>query len=409
VFNETGHGRAVVLLHSSMSSRNQWRALVEQLQSHYRVISIDLLGYGESRMRRRDTDYRLMDEARHVEAILAKTLLPCEKFHLVGHSYGGVVALSLAQRAPQRLSSLTLFEPIAAHLLPPRDPARQEFDQMVEMVRQGAAGGDAAAGAARFIDFWSGAGAFAALPELKQSAFATLLPKVLMEFRAVEQERRVTSWLRDLHAPVCLMHGSSSPAPARRVMAMLATLLPLARRIEFGAGHMAPVTHAEMVNPEIARFIANADAAESDAPQPAVAPQPQRRGWNWAKPLAVGLVALVCAGMSHSAAWHELPAGLSRGGRYAVVSGDPGAAGRVILRVELEPGFELPPHRVQGELQLVVLSGDLTIGRGTIRHPAGMRTMKSGYFASFGEHETWFASTEHGATLQIFSVGPIRS
>src|SRR5690349_20195408 len=110
-----------------MSSRNQWRALVEQLRPRYRVIAIDLLGYGESHLRRRDTNYRLADEARHVESILARTLLPCETFHLVGHSYGAVVALGLAQRSPRRIDSLTLYEPVAAHLLPPKDPARLDF------------------------------------------------------------------------------------------------------------------------------------------------------------------------------------------------------------------------------------------------------------------------------------------
>src|SRR4029077_13322139 len=160
------------MLHSSMSSKNQWRALAEQLRSHYRVITIDLLGYGDSPLRRRNTDdYCLTDEARHVEGILAKTLEPGENFHLVGHSYGGVVALSVAQRAPQRLSSLTLFEPIAAHLLPPHDPIWQDFNQMDEVLRQSVAGGDAAAGAAHFIDYWSAPGAFSALPEVKQKAF----------------------------------------------------------------------------------------------------------------------------------------------------------------------------------------------------------------------------------------------
>src|SRR5262245_20274589 len=247
-----GEGRAVVMLHSSMSSKNQWRALAEQLRPHYRVITIDLLGYGESPLRRRNTDeYCLTDEARHVEGALARILPPHEKFHFIGHSFGGVVALAMAQRAPQRLASLTLFEPIAAHLLPPRDPARQEFDRMVELVRQSADQGGAAAGAAEFIDFWSGRGAFSALPELKQRAFTALLPKVQMEFRAVALERRATSWLRGFTAPVCLMHGRASPEPARRIVALLADLLPRARRIDFGAGHMAPVTHADMVNPEI--------------------------------------------------------------------------------------------------------------------------------------------------------------
>ena len=47
MFHEQGRGRAVVLLHSSMSSKNQWRALEHELRARYRVISIDLLGYGE--------------------------------------------------------------------------------------------------------------------------------------------------------------------------------------------------------------------------------------------------------------------------------------------------------------------------------------------------------------------------
>src|SRR5262245_38652463 len=321
------------MLHSSMSSRNQWRALAEQLRPHYRVITIDLLGYGESPLRRRDTgDYCLTDEARHVEGILARTLLPCEKFHLVGHSFGGVVALSLAQRAPRRIASLTVFEPVAGHLLPPRDPARLEFERLGEAARQDAAAGDAAAGAARFIDYWSHPGAFRAQPETKQRAFAALLPKVLMEFRAVALERRQTSWLRELDAPVCLMQGRSSPSPARRVVSLLAELLPRARRIEFGAGHMAPVTHAEMVNPEIARFIANADAGDSDLP--AVPAMAQKGAGAWVKALAIGLVGLLCAGpATRNAAASSLPvlpAGPTQGLRYTVLSGDPRAAGSVV-------------------------------------------------------------------------------
>lgn len=424
MFYEEGQGKAVVLLHSSMSSRNQWRALVEQLRPRYRVISIDLLGYGESPLRRPDTNYRLADEARHVESILAKRLMPCETFHLVGHSYGGVVALALAQRSPGRIDSLTLYEPVAVHLLPPRDAARLAFEQLGEEVAHLAAGKDPAAGAARFVDYWSGRDTFAALPELKQRAFTALLPKVLMEFRAVAAERRITSWLRDFDAPVCLMHGSSSPVSARRVIAFLAALLPRMRRIEFGAGHMGPVTHPDMVNPEIVRFIANS-AASSDRP-PEIEDSPVRlvpRGAsNLAKAFAMGLAALFCAGPAtrslaggeHQAvelpvpanAWRELPQDLARGGHYAVVSGDPRAEGSFVMRVELAPGFQLSARRAERDFQLVVLSGEMTVSRGTLAHPAGTSAMKSGYFGAFGAGETYSVSTEHGVTMQVFGTGP---
>src|SRR5262245_14829614 len=106
-----------------MSSSSQWRELVQALSPSYRVIAIDLLGYGDSPRRRRASGYEFADELRHVEAALAGVLAPGERFHLVGHSYGGAVALQLALRT-QRLLSLTLFEPVAFHLLNPEHRAR---------------------------------------------------------------------------------------------------------------------------------------------------------------------------------------------------------------------------------------------------------------------------------------------
>jgi pimeloyl-ACP methyl ester carboxylesterase len=411
------------MLHSSMSSRNQWRTLMESVRARHRVITIDLLGYGESPLRRRTDDYRLADEARHVESILAKLLAPGESFHVVGHSYGAAVGLSLAQRMPERISSLTLFEPMAVHLLPPGDPARQEFERLAAEVRRCAAEGDAAGGAARFIDYWSGNGSFADLPAVKQQAFTALLPKVLLEFDGIAIERRVTGWLRDLRAPVCLMYGRSSPMPPRRIVANLATLIPHAHCVEVVAGHMAPVTHPELVNPLIQQFLSNAESRKRARPA-----RSARAVTNyWAGAFVLGVAGLVCTapatrsadlerhGANYEVAvtpvnpdsWRDLPARLTHGGRYAVISGDPGVAGSFVLQVELEPGFELPPCSADRELQLVVLKGELTVGSGHIAHPAATRHLTAGYFAVFGAHKTHFARTERGATVQLFGVGPV--
>jgi quercetin dioxygenase-like cupin family protein len=100
-------------------------------------------------------------------------------------------------------------------------------------------------------------------------------------------------------------------------------------------------------------------------------------------------------------AWRELHEDFPRGGRYAVVSGNPHAGGAFIMRIELPAGFELSPRRAQRDLQLVVLSGEMTVGRG-----ASATTMKSGYFASFGAGETYSVTTAHGVALQVFSTGP---
>lgn len=47
-FTDTGSGPAVVLVHSSASGHRQWQRLVEALQSRYRLLAINLLGYGKT-------------------------------------------------------------------------------------------------------------------------------------------------------------------------------------------------------------------------------------------------------------------------------------------------------------------------------------------------------------------------
>ena len=139
-----GRGPPIVLLHSSMSSKSQWRELIESLRDRYRLIAIDLLGYGESAMPSSCERYSLRDEVRLVESVLARELQPGEQFHLIGHSYGGMVALQLAAQAQsQRVRSLSLFEPIAFHLLPAGDPDLAEVEEVWREIADRVDAGDA--------------------------------------------------------------------------------------------------------------------------------------------------------------------------------------------------------------------------------------------------------------------------
>ena len=194
-----GRGPPIVLLHSSMSSKSQWRELIESLRNRYRLIAIDLLGYGESAMP--GDGYSLRDEVRLVESVLARELQPGEPFHLIGHSYGGIVALQLAAQArPRRVRSLSLFEPIAFHLLPAGDPDLAELEAVRSEIAERLNAGDAHGAASRFVDCWSGAGAFAQLREERQSTLAAQVPKVLLEYRAVADE---TGIARPIVASMC--------------------------------------------------------------------------------------------------------------------------------------------------------------------------------------------------------------
>src|SRR5687768_11557963 len=93
----------VLLLHCSGSSGAQWRSLIEKLGRRYRVIAPDLRSYSS-----------LARAAAPIRSILGRLSAPA---HLVGHSYGGAVALHVARTRPELLRSLTLVEPSAFHLL----------------------------------------------------------------------------------------------------------------------------------------------------------------------------------------------------------------------------------------------------------------------------------------------------
>jgi hypothetical protein len=59
-----------------------------------------------------------------------------------------------------------------------------------------------------------------------------------------------------LHVPVLYMMGSESPASSRGVGRLLTRVLPQVEVVEFeGLGHMGPVTHPQIVNAAISRFL----------------------------------------------------------------------------------------------------------------------------------------------------------
>ena len=268
-YAEAGAGDCVVLLHSSASSGRQWRPLAEALADRFHVVAPDLYGYGRTGAWPAETPLTLSDEAALVRAAIdASAARQTSTLHLVGHSYGGAVALRFALENPERIRSLTLIEPVAFHLL--RDGARSDRALLGEVALLARAVSDAvAAGApdramAHFVDYWNGAGAWARLAAETRDQLTARAQKVALDFAAVEAERTRLDAHRKITAPGLVLLGTESPRPTRRIAAMLAATLPSARHQAIaGAGHMAPLTHAVRTNALVEPFIR--DAASADA------------------------------------------------------------------------------------------------------------------------------------------------
>ena len=85
-----------MLVHSSASGHRQWQRLVEDLQSRYRLIAVNLFGYGKTSPWPGERPLTVADQA---ELVLAAADLAPEPVTLVGHSLGAAVAFEAAARA----------------------------------------------------------------------------------------------------------------------------------------------------------------------------------------------------------------------------------------------------------------------------------------------------------------------
>lgn len=251
-YTEQGEGEAVVLLHSSASSSAQWRSLIGRLRDRYRVIAPDLHGYGGTSAWPGCSAFRLQHEANLVMPLLGKTGGPV---HLVGHSFGGAVALHIARTRPDLLASLTVVEPVAFHLLQGQDVvAMVEIIGVAHRVANALACGDYFGGAAAFVDYWSGAGTWDAIAPQKRPGLAACLGKVALDFEATLNEPAMLCDFRALSLPTLLVQGTRTPRPTRRICELLANALPhVELALVEGAGHMAPLTHRDAVNALIER------------------------------------------------------------------------------------------------------------------------------------------------------------
>jgi pimeloyl-ACP methyl ester carboxylesterase len=107
-YDEVGAGPPLVLLHGLGSSSADWAPHVMTLREHFRVITIDLRGCGQSVDHRAPHGPFTMRQLAHdVDAVL--THLKATPAHLVGWSLGGMVAFELAAASPSQVASLVII------------------------------------------------------------------------------------------------------------------------------------------------------------------------------------------------------------------------------------------------------------------------------------------------------------
>jgi pimeloyl-ACP methyl ester carboxylesterase len=259
-FLEAGSGPLVMLVHSSFCGARQWRQLMDDMKADFRVRAVNLYGYGKTPPWTAGRAQSLDDQARLVE-----TALPAneETFCLVGHCFGGSVAMKLAARLPGRVKQLVLLETNPFYLLRQagHTAAFTEAVNLSDCIKTCGARGEWTTAAERFADYWNGAGSWETMPAEVRTTFSEALKPNYYEWDAVLNETTSPrEWEQLLPRSTLLASDPNTVLPIRDITAILRRACPDWLHADIaGGGHMAPLTRPDLVNPLVMSFLRQAE------------------------------------------------------------------------------------------------------------------------------------------------------
>jgi pimeloyl-ACP methyl ester carboxylesterase len=226
------------------------------LSPKYHVIAVNLFGYGNT-----DTWKGLSPQTLKDHVDLIHPLLPDDgaKVSIVGHSFGGSVAMKAAASFQNRVHRLVLIEPNPFYLLEllGYNKAYQEAVDLRICIKLNGKQNLWHAAAAVFADYWSGVGSWNSMPSDRQNKFAEALKPNFHEWDCVMNETTpISDWAH-------LLPGNTTVVSSRDTTLSISMIVAAMRQyckdwrfetIDSG-GHMAVMTKPDQVNPVIEKAL----------------------------------------------------------------------------------------------------------------------------------------------------------
>jgi len=231
--DEAGSGPALVLLHAGIADRTMWAEHLQPLaEAGYRVVAIDLPGFGEAAV-------PPGEQAAWLDVLRTMDELSIERAALVGNSFGGAVALRIAFVAPERVSALALISAPPPDMEPsPQLAAAWEAEEEALERR------DTEAATQISVDTWTMPGA----PQDLRERVAAMQRRVFELQGTAEPEDAPDPLEEDAEAlgridvPALAAAGEHDMVDFTEGAEKMAGTMPQARHaVIAGAGHLAPL------------------------------------------------------------------------------------------------------------------------------------------------------------------------
>lgn len=242
-YEQQGSGSPMVFIHGSYATTSTWKKIVQQLAQTHHCISIKLPGHCGTPDPNDLAAPDINTELDIIESVIAE--LTEQPIHLIGHSFGGVVALALALKGSVAVRELTLFEPVSTWVF--ESVGDQAMAAQVNAFIQGYRAGinnNEAYVCGKVIDFWGGKGSFEPLPDFIKDGMVPLTANNNRHWTLCENTHKERSALNALSIPTKLVCGSASNPIAQAIVSHLDRELPNSTQYTIpGASHFLVTSH----------------------------------------------------------------------------------------------------------------------------------------------------------------------
>ena len=252
---EAGSGTPVILIHGSVSDYREWSKQITSLSDHYRVIAYSRRYHWPNLAASAEADASLAQQVQDLSEFIKA--IGIGSAHIVGHSYGGAIALSYALQHPDKVKSLVLAEPAVSSVMsktPENDTVSKEAQAIRAKMKEVFATGNAETIAKTYADHVAPGDFERATPDERK-----MLLDNVTAFQLDFNSQRLPFTCEDaqkITAPVLVLAGSQSPMGLQRIAETTAACIKGSKFVKIPlATHWMQHDNAQVFNDELLAFL----------------------------------------------------------------------------------------------------------------------------------------------------------